>query len=74
MHQTAATSHYSPRASLAAVGAKIQQLKLFETIANEVRITQKVIKHKPVEKLYDAFIAILAGAQGLVEINTRLRT
>jgi hypothetical protein len=27
-----------------------------------------------VDKLYDAFIAILAGAQGLSEINTRLRT
>lgn len=65
MDQTAATSHYSPRASLVAVGAKIQQLKIFETITDEVHITQKVIKHKPVEKLYDAFIAILAGAQGL---------
>ncbi len=74
MNQTTDTSRYSPRASLVAVGAKIQQLKLFETIANEVHITQKIIKHKPVEKLYDAFIAILAGAQGLSEINTRLRT
>ena len=35
---------------------------------------QKSIKHKPIEKLYDAFIAILAGAHGLSEINTRLRS
>ncbi len=34
---------------MVAVGAKIQQLKLFETIANEVHITQKIIKHKPVK-------------------------
>jgi hypothetical protein len=31
------------------------------------------VKHRPVDKLYDAFISLLAGAHGLVEINTRLR-
>ena len=35
---------------------------------------QKTIKHTPVDKLYDAFISLLAGAHGLVEINTRLRS
>ena len=28
---------------------------------------------RPTDKLYDAFIALLAGAQGLVELNGRLR-
>jgi hypothetical protein len=36
-------------------------------------VKQKRVKHAPADKLYDAFIAILAGAHGLVEINTRLR-
>jgi hypothetical protein len=27
-----------------------------------------------VDKLYDAFISLLAGAHGMVEMNTRLRT
>src|SRR5438270_13013451 len=31
------------------------------------------VKHTPLDKLYDAFIAMLAGAHGLVEINSRLR-
>jgi hypothetical protein len=42
--------------------------------AEHVHINQKTIRHTPAEKLYDALIVILAGAHGLSEINTRLRT
>ncbi len=49
------------------------ELKLFEPIVQQVQIAQKTIKDRPSDKLYDAFISILAGGQGLVEINTRLR-
>jgi hypothetical protein len=52
---------------------KLRSLKLFEVIGNHVRIRQKTVKHTPIEKLTDAFITILSGAHGLVEINTRLR-
>jgi hypothetical protein len=31
------------------------------------------VRHTPVDKLYYAFIALLAGAHGLVEIDHRLR-
>ena len=68
------TQHFSAHATLAAMGIKIRSLHLFDPIEKSVRIFQKSIKHKPVEKLYDAFIAILAGAHGLSEINTRLRS
>ena len=37
-------------------------------------IGQKTVKHTPADKLYDAWISLLTGAHGLVEINTRLRT
>jgi hypothetical protein len=66
--------HFSPHALLCALGPKIRSLKLLETISNHVFIKQKTIKHKPVDKLFDAFITILAGAHGLCEINTRLRS
>jgi hypothetical protein len=56
------------------MGVKLSQLKLFDPIRTTVQIRQKTIKHTPVDKLYDAFISLLAGAHGLVEINTRLRT
>lgn len=65
---------YSPRATLCAIGIKLRSMKLFESIADHVKIKQKTIKHTPVEKLTDAFIAILAGAHGLAEINTRVRS
>ncbi len=39
-----------------------------------MRIAQKTVKHTPIDKLQDAFISMLAGAHGLVEINTRLRS
>ena len=68
------TQHYSPRAALAAVGVKMQQLHLFEPIAQQVSIRQKTVKHTPAQKLYDAFISLLAGAGGLVEINKRVRS
>ncbi len=68
------TQHFTGCASLAAIGVKVSQLKLFEPIRTTVHIKQKPIKHTPVDKLSDAFISLLAGAHGLVEINTRLRT
>ena len=66
--------HFTGSASLAAIGVKLNQLKLFDPIRSRVQIKQKTIKHTPVDKLYDAFISLMAGAHGLVEINTRLRT
>lgn len=71
--QVAAARLSTPRATLAAIGLKIRSLKLFEAISEHVRIRQKTIRHTPLEKLQDAFIALLAGAHGLVEVNTRVR-
>ena len=65
---------FSPRATLCAIGIKLQSLKFFETLGEHLRIKQKTIHHTPIEKLTDAFIAILAGSHGLCEINTRVRT
>lgn len=70
---TKPTKHFTGCASLAAVGVKLRQLDVFGPIRTTVHIAQKAVKHTPVEKLYDAFISLLAGAHGLVEINTRLR-
>src|SRR5258708_23853323 len=71
---THTTKHFSPAASLGGIGVKLNQLGLFGPIRSEVQIQQKTVKHTPVNKLYDAFISLLAGAHGMVEINTRLRT
>lgn len=64
---------FSPRASLALTGMRIQQMGIWQTIEQHVKIKQKVIKHSPVEKLQDAFINIMAGGHGVVEVNNRVR-
>jgi len=66
-------AYFSSHASLAALGRKVRKLKVFEPIAQKVKIAQKTVKYRPSEKLMDAFISLLAGAQGLVEINKRLK-
>jgi hypothetical protein len=65
--------HYTPAASLAGLGVKLQQVRLFEPIERLVHIAQKTVKYRPTDKLYDSFITMLTGAHGMVEINTRLR-
>jgi hypothetical protein len=71
---TRTTRHFTGCASLAAVGLKLRELDLFGPIREKVQIKQKTVKDTPIDKLYDGFISVLAGAQGLVEINTRLRS
>lgn len=66
-------AYFSSHASLAALGRKVSKLKVFEPIAQSVKIAQKTVKYRPSEKLMDAFISLLAGAQGLVEINKCLK-
>jgi hypothetical protein len=63
--------HFTGSASLAALGLTIRKLDLLEPIRKLVSIPQKTVKDSPLEKLSDAFISILAGVSGLVEVNTR---
>lgn len=70
---TQRTKQFTGCASLAALGVHLRQLDVFGPIRQTVRIAQKTVKHTPIDKVYDAFISLLAGAHGLVEINTRLR-
>ncbi len=67
------TNHYTPCASLAALGWQFQHLALWPVITQHVHIKQKIRTYTPLEKLQDCFVNILAGGQGVVEINTRLR-
>src|SRR6266705_2561743 len=68
------TPHFTGCASLAAIGVKIRTLDLLAPIRQVVHIGQKTVKDTPFEKVSDAFISMLAGATGVVEVNTRLRS
>jgi hypothetical protein len=63
------SGRYSPLAAPAAVGLKVNSLKLLAPVNQKVVILQKSLRHTPTQKLQDAFIAILAGAHGLSEIR-----
>jgi len=65
---------FSPRAALAALGIRLRALHLFGPVQHQVHMAQKTVTHTPVQQWYEAFVAILAGAHGLVEINKRLRS
>ena len=70
---TEGTKTYTSCASLAALGVKVNKMQLFEPIRQRVQIAQKTVKDRPIDKVYDGWIAMLAGTHGLVEINSRLR-
>ena len=64
---------YSARASLVAIGMHFQRLGVWAVVGEHVHIRQKVLRHKPLDKLLDCLLNILAGGQGLVETNLRVR-
>jgi hypothetical protein len=70
---TALARRSTSHASLAVLGVKLRELDLFGPIRASVHIAQKTVRYTPADKLYDTFIALLAGAHGLVEINRLLR-
>jgi hypothetical protein len=73
IHATTRT-YVTPRASLVAIGCEIRKRRILDPIHQRVTIVQKVIQHTPTDKLTDALIGMLAGAKGMVETNTTVRT
>ena len=63
----------SGRASLALLAKEREVRGIWECVEAQVKVAQKTVKHTPLNKLKDCFINIVAGGQGLVEINTRVR-
>jgi hypothetical protein len=69
----APVSQFTARASLAALGLRVQVKGIWDVIRHQLQIKQKVREHQPLDKLLDCFINILAGGSGLVEINLLVR-
>jgi hypothetical protein len=67
-------TRFSARASLGTLGLWMKKKEIWAAVEKEVHIQQKVIKHRPIDKLKDALINILSGGQGIVEVNQRVRT
>lgn len=67
------STKFSSHASLIALGQYLERTTIWQAIEIHVEIKQKVIQHTPTDKLKDAWISMLAGAQSLVELNTLVR-
>ncbi len=70
---TTPAERFTPNATLAAIGLKLQSLKLLDPIRDGVRIKQKTIDDSPFDKLTDLFVTMLSGAHTISQVNTILR-
>ncbi|MBV9230507.1 MAG: hypothetical protein JOZ18_14455, partial [Chloroflexi bacterium] len=70
---TAKQTLFTPHASLAGLLACLQARGILQTLRNAVHIAQKTVKDAPDDKLIDILVTLLAGAHGVVELNTLLR-
>ena len=70
---TPVTTEYSPQASLAALVAYVKSRGIFDQVRNGVHIAQKTVKDSSQDKVQDILLALLAGTQSLVQLNTLLR-
>ncbi len=64
---------FTARAGLAALGLRIQRQGIWNVVQQQLQIKQKVRHHRPLDKLLDCFINLLAGGAGLIEINRLVR-
>ncbi|HEU0001325.1 MAG TPA: transposase [Ktedonobacteraceae bacterium] len=63
----------SAQASLAALVAHLKSRGIFDELHADVQIAQKTVKDSPQDKVQDILLALLCGAQSLVQLNTLLR-
>ena len=66
-------TRFSARASLMVVGLRMRAMGIWAEVAQRVAIKQKVVRYRPIDKLLDGLILILAGGRGISEVNTRVR-
>jgi hypothetical protein len=63
----------SGHASLCALGAYLQHIDFFGPLHEHVRLKQKVLKYRPVDKLLMVFVSLLAGAKAVSHRGTTRR-
>jgi hypothetical protein len=54
------------------VGAYLRLIGFFESLEEKVKLMQKTVKYRPIEKGEMRFVALLAGAQAVYQIATTL--
>lgn len=70
---TSVVTEPSAQASLAALVAHLKSRGIFDELRAGVHLAQKIVKDSPQDKVQDILLALLAGVQSLVQLNTLLR-
>jgi hypothetical protein len=63
----------SGRASLCALGEYLRRRQFFAPLREQVKIPQKTVKYRPVDKLLDALVSMLCGAKTIAQSNVTVR-
>ena len=64
---------HSGRASLCALGKYLRRLQFFAPLREQLKIPQKTVKYRPVDKLLDALMGMLCGAKTIAQSNVTVR-
>ena len=67
------SKEHSARASLGALGEYLRRCQVFAPLREQVKVAQKVVKYRVVDKLLDAVIGMLCGAKTIAQSNLTVR-
>ena len=68
------TTMTTGRASLCALGEYLRRHCFFAPFREQVQISQKTVRYRPIDKLLDALGGILCGAKTIAQNNVTIRT
>ncbi|SRR6266568_556465 len=68
-----ATTMTSARASLCALGEYLRRRCFFAPLQEQVKIAQKVVKYRPIDKLLDGLLGMLCGAKTIAHSNVTIK-
>jgi hypothetical protein len=71
---TKSTILHTGRASLCALGEYLRRQCFFAPLREQVKIPQKTVRYRPIDKILDALVGILCGAKTIAQSNVTIRT
>ena len=71
---TKSTILHTGRASLCALGEYLRRRCFFAPLREQVKIPQKTVRYRPIDKILDALVGILCGAKTMAQSNVTIRT
>jgi hypothetical protein len=61
------------RASLCALGEYLRRHCFFAPLREQVQISQKTVRYRPIDKLLDGLLGLLCGAKTISQSNVTIR-